>query len=269
MSEKKITVYAVSDATGELAVSLANSALRQFDSQNIILLRRARIRTPEKLARVVNEAKENKGFIIFTFVSPEMRASMSKLAIEIGVPVVDVMGPVMSHLSQYIEKSPSDQPGLRYRFTLEYLKRNEAIEFSVKHDDGLGLDTLHQADLVLLGISRTSKTPLSVYLAYRGYKTANVPIIRDVPLPEELYGVDPKKIIGLTIDPEKLVELRGVRLARMGRSRMEEYAQIDAIRQEMAYAQRLFVKMGPCPVIDVTLKAVEEVATEILSVLGR
>ena len=201
-------IYAVSDATGELAISVATAALRQFEEKEVAVLRRARIRTPDRVAKVVREARDNNGFIVFTLVSHDLRDTMIRMAAEVQVPAIDVMGPVMENLTRYFQATPSDQPGLQYQVNSEYFRRNEAIEFAVKHDDGLGLETIDQAEIVLLGISRTSKTPLAMYLAYRGFKTANIPIIREVPPPRALRSIDPRKLVGLTILPEKLVDLR-------------------------------------------------------------
>lgn len=269
--EKKpeLTILAVSDATGELAISVATAALRQFRQEGVAVLRRGRIRTPDRVAKVIREAGDLGGVIVFTFVSQELREYLLRLAKEADVTAVDVMGPVMENLSRYLQKTPSDQPGLKYQVNTDYFRRNEAIEFAVKHDDGLGLESLDQAEIVLVGISRTSKTPLSIYLAYRGFKTANIPIIRDVSIPQALRSVDSRKLVGLTIEPEKLVDLRGTRLARLGRPRSQDYANIDSIRQELLYAQRIFSELGKCPVIDVTTKATEEVASEVLTVLGK
>jgi regulator of PEP synthase PpsR (kinase-PPPase family) len=268
VAEPSAIIYAVSDATGELAISVATAALRQFKQEGVVILRRARIRTPDRIAKVVKEARDSRGFIVFTLVSHDLREHLIKLAAEGQVPAIDVMGPVMENLTRYFHATPSDQPGLKYQINNEYFRRNEAIEFAVKHDDGLGLETIDQAEIVLLGISRTSKTPLSMYLAYRGFKTANVPIIRDVPPPRALRSVDPRKLVGLVILPEKLVELRGTRLVKLGRPVSEDYANLDYIRQEAAYANRVFAELGGVPVIDVTAKAIEEVASEVLTVLG-
>lgn len=268
MPDPKLTIYAVSDATGELAISVATAALRQFRQENVAVLRRARTRTLDRVSKVVREAKETGGVIIFTLVSHELRDGLLDLARDAQVKAVDVMGPVMGTLATYFDTVPSDQPGLKYQITGDYFRRNDAIEFAVKHDDGQGLETIDQADIVLLGISRTSKTPLSIYLAYRGFKAANIPLVRDVPAPRILKSLDRKKLVGLTVSPEKLSELRGTRLARMGLPRTEAYANIEFIREELAYAHKVFQEIGGVPVIDVTLKAIEEVATEVLTVLG-
>lgn len=268
MSPSKLTIFAVSDATGELAISVATAALRQYRQENVSVLRRAKIRSLDRVGKVVREAKEASGVIVFTLVSQELREGLVRLASEAKVPAVDVMGPVMGVFSSYFDVIPSDQPGLRYQITGDYFRRNDAIEFAVKHDDGQGLETIDQSDIVLLGISRTSKTPLSVYLAYRGFKTANIPIIRDVPPPSVLRFLDRRKIVGLTVAPEKLADLRSARLAKLGLSRSESYANIDFIREELAYAHQTFLELGGIPVIDVTVKAIEEVATEVLTALG-
>src|SRR3989338_8056279 len=268
MPEPKRTIYAVSDATGELAISVANAALRQFPQTGASILRRARIRTVDRVAKVVREAAEAGAGIVFTFVAGDLREALLRMAKEFNVIALDIMGPVMETLEGYFHAEPSDQPGLKYQITGDYFRRNEAIDFAVKHDDGQAVETIDQADIVLLGISRTSKTPLSVYLAYRGFKTANVPVIRDVSLPRALKSINPKKLVGLTVDPEKLVELRGALLARLGLSRTESYADIDSIREEMAYCERTWKEFGRIPVINVTSKAIEEVATEVLTALG-
>jgi hypothetical protein len=268
MPESKLTIYAVSDATGELAISVATAALRQFRQEGVSILRRGKIRSPDRVAKVVQEAKESGGLIVFTLVSQDLRGGLLKLAADAGVPAVDVMGPLMSSFESFLHAAPSDQPGLKYQITGDYFRRNDAIEFAVKHDDGQGLETIDQADIVLLGISRTSKTPLSIYLAYRGFKTANIPIVREVPPPRILKSLDRRKLVGLTVAPEKLAELRGTRLAKLGLPRTENYANVEFIREELAYAHRVFADLGGIPVIDVTLKAIEEVATEALTALG-
>ncbi|QQR79958.1 MAG: kinase/pyrophosphorylase [Deltaproteobacteria bacterium] len=261
-------VYAVSDATGELALSVTNAAVRQFKKEGVPILQRTRVRSAERTIGVVQEAHDTKGCIIFTFVSKNLRQLLLKTAQDMGVLAIDVMGPVLDSLESFLHVKPSDEPGLRHDFSSSYLKRNEAIEFSVKHDDGLGMDTVRNADIILIGISRTSKTPLSIYLSYRGYKTANVPLVRGVPIPSVLHLVDPAKLVGLTISPEKLADLRTSRLAKLGVGHMENYANIESITQEIKYANRVFQTLKVKAIIDVTFKAIEEVASDVLSSFG-
>ncbi|MGH7831392.1 MAG: pyruvate, water dikinase regulatory protein, partial [Candidatus Binatia bacterium] len=230
-------IFAVSDATGEMAMNIAFAALRQFKVENVNIVRRNRVTDRQKMAAVIAEAKKKHAVILFTFVGHMLRDEFIEECNQQRVVAIDIMGPVMDVLTNYLHSNPSDEPGLKYRQTSEYFRRQEAIEFTVKHDDGMGLDSLNQADIVLLGISRSSKTPLSVYLAFRGHKVANIPLVHSVPLPAELDGVDRSKIVGLTISPEKLAQLRETRLIKLGRPLSEEYASVDRINEELAYAR--------------------------------
>ena len=262
-----MVLYAVSDATGELAIALSTAVIKQFQS-NLPVIRRGKVRSKERMEGVLQEAKTTQGLVVYTIVSKDVRDWTQKRAEELQVPVVDVMGPLLETMGQYLKVAPSDQPGLKYEFSRDYLRRNEAIEFTVKHDDGNALETIDESDIILLGISRTSKTPLSIYLAYRGYKTANVPLILDMPVSPLIKSANPKKMIGLTISPDKLVDLRSARLSRLGISRVDRYSDLNHINDEVDYARHIFQDLGKIPVINVTTKAIEEVATEIISVMG-
>jgi len=262
-------IYAVSDATGEMAMNVAFAAMRQFKVENVNILRRAKITDTNRIRQVITESKKNHGIILHTLVSHELRKIFHEEAEKEGVVAIDIMGPVMDVLSTYFHATPSDEPGLKYRVTKDYFKRQEALEFTVKHDDGLGFDTLEAADIVLLGISRTSKTPLSIYLAYRGYKVANIPLIREVPLPAEIHKVDRSKLVGLLVSSQQLVQFRESRLMKLGRPLSEEYANINRVNEELEYCRSVYEQLGGIPVIDVTDKAIEEVASEVLMVLGK
>lgn len=262
-------ILAASDATGGLAQNLAVAAVRQFTDINIRISRRGRIVTREQISALVSEAKEKQAVIIFTMVSQVVRRELLSEAKKEGVVAMDVMGPVLDMLSHYFHKLPSDEPGLQYKVTQDYYKRTEAVEFAVRHDDGLGLETIQEADIILLGISRTSKTPLSIYLAFQGYRCANIPIVREMPMAEKIYELDRKKMFGLVVSSEKLVRVRSTRLQKLGRPDSENYAQLDHIEEELKYAHEIFRKAGGIPVIDVTGKATEEVASEILHLLQK
>ncbi len=262
-------IYAVSDATGEMAMNIAFGAMRQFKVDNVNILRRGKITDLNRIRQVILEAKKFHGIIVHTLVSPDLRKLFHEEAEKEGVVCIDMMGPILNVLMTYFNAVPSAEPGLKYRLTKDYFKRQEAIEFTVKHDDGLGLDNLEQADIVLLGISRTSKTPLSVYLAYRGYKVANVPIIADVPVPKEVLQMDRKKMVGLTIDPQKLAQLRESRLIKLGRPLSEEYANLNKISEELEYSRSFYDQLTGVPMVDVTDKAIEEIASEVLVALGK
>lgn len=267
MEETKFTIYALSDATGELAHSLAVAAAGQFRSHNSEIVRVPRITRRERLKEYITKAKECHGIIIFTFVSTSMRQELLSLSKETGVVAIDVMGPTLDVLANYFHELPSPEPGLQYRLTQHYFKRTEAVEFTVKHDDGLGLDSIHLADIVLLGISRTSKTPLSIFLAYQGFRCANIPIVKGIPVPRILQDLPKNKLVGLTIAPQKLSTLRSSRLRKLGRPDTEAYGKVEFIREELEYATSIFRSLTGIPIIDVTDKAIEETASDIINLL--
>ena len=268
MIHKNLKIYALSDATGDLANHLANSAIRQFPKYSADILRIPKIKDEASLLHYVKEAKHTESIIVYTFVSESMREKMIEYTQEFQVIAIDAIGPLLNALSNFFNEMPSTEPGLQYKLTQQYFKRTEALDFTVKHDDGLGLDTIRDSDVLLLGVSRTSKTPLSIYLAYQGYKCSNIPLVKDIPLPAVVDMMDPKKMIGLTISVTKLSNIRMERLKKLGRSDKENYAQLVHIKDEIKYAQDIFKKYK-IPVIDVTQKAIEESASEIINILSR
>lgn len=263
---KPFTIFALSDATGGLANSHAVAAVNQFTNHPCEIVRVPKLTDESRLEDSVLKAKECHGIIIFTFVSATMRRDLLQIAAKHQVVAIDIMGPTLDALANYFHSLPSPEPGLQYKMTQNYFKRTEAVEFTVKHDDGLGLDTINDSDIILLGISRTSKTPLSIYLAYYGYRCANMPIVKDIPLPKQVQVADHQKMIALTIEPRKLATIRSSRLQKLGRPDSESYANLSYIIEEARFAQRLYASMG-VPVIDVTGKAIEETASEVINLL--
>jgi [pyruvate, water dikinase]-phosphate phosphotransferase / [pyruvate, water dikinase] kinase len=257
-------VYAVSDATGGLAHNLAKAAVMQFEEISVKIVRKSRVSTPDLIRSLISEVGGKQAVILFTMVSNELRQVVLDEAKKAGVVAMDVMGPALDMLAHYFHKLPSAEPGLQYKSARDYFNRTEAIEFTVRHDEGLGLETLTQADIILLGVSRTSKTPLSIYLAYQGYRCANVPVMSGIPVPQKLETVDRRKIVGLTIAEEKLIAFRSTRLKKMGRPASEDYAQKEYVSHELKFAHDLFQKLG-VRVVDVTGKSIEEIASEIIS----
>lgn len=260
----KFTILAVSDATGKLAYELAVAASRQFENIDVNILRRPRTGNQNAIKKVVQEAKSLNAVILFTAVSQEVRRMLLIESKQESVVAMDIMGPALDMLSHYFHKLPSDEPGLQYKATHDYFNRIEAVEFAVRHDAGLDMETLHQADVVLLGISRTSKTPLSMFLASQGYRCANVPIIEGVDLPQAMEKVDRKKMVGLTISAEELINLRTIRLKKLGRSQSELYAQADYVQKELEHAQEVYKKLSGIFILDITGKAIEEISSEII-----
>jgi [pyruvate, water dikinase]-phosphate phosphotransferase / [pyruvate, water dikinase] kinase len=206
--------------------------------------------------------------IVYTVVSLELRHHILELTRKEHVRAVDLMGPLLMAFSNFFESEPSHVPGLLHAVNDDYFNRVAAIEFTLNHDDGRNLESLQTADVVLVGISRTSKTPLSIYLSLEGLKVVNVPIVKDLPLPEKLLEIDQRKIFCLTIDPEALWQIRKNRLSRLGSDKSGEYADKKKVIEEIEWANNLFSEHKRWPVFNVTGKALEETAAEILKLLN-
>jgi regulator of PEP synthase PpsR (kinase-PPPase family) len=206
--------------------------------------------------------------IVATIVLPELRDYLLERAKDAGILTVDIMGPMMNALSSLLKTSPKLLPGLVHKLDEEYFKKVEAIEFAVKYDDGKDPRGFYRADIVFIGVSRTSKTPLSMYLAHKRLKVANIPLVPEVDPPEELFNIPPSKVIGLSINPEKLFEIRRERLKSLGLDDNASYAKIERILVELEYSEKIMKRIG-CTVIDVSNKAVEETAAKVLEIIKR
>lgn len=256
-------VFVLSDGTGETAEQLMRAALVHFNRQGLTVSRYKNVRTEAQVASIFEEAHQQKAILVYTVVSEKIRICIQKMSTQTNLPALDLLGPLMELLSRYLNKDPNPQPGLFHQVNDYYFRRIEAIEFTVKHDDGRYAENLIAADIVLVGLSRTSKTPLSVYLSYKGWKVANVPVVKGIALPDTLQKIDQRKIIGLIIDPEALVKIRRERLIRMGEDPTGQYADVDHVVEEIEYCKELFRKNRRWPVLNVTGKALEETATEV------
>lgn len=217
---------------------------------------------------VVSMAKETGGIIVFTLVVPELRHHLLEEAKKAGITTVDIMGPMIDGLQVLFDEPPRYRPGKVHHLDEDYYRKVEAIEFAVKYDDGRDPRGVLKADVVIIGVSRTSKTPLSMYLAHKRIKAANVPLVPEVSPPEELFKIDPKRCVGLIISPEKLIQIRTERLKALGLEPQANYANPERIRTELQFARRVMDKIG-CRIIDVSNKAVEETASLILEWLRR
>lgn len=262
-AEKKPVVYVVSDSVGETAEFVVNAVASQFDSGRIELHREPFLTSVERLKEIVEEAARRKSMIAYTLVLPHLREVIVSEAQRFNLPIVDVMGPMLEAFSKIIPVDPRLEPGLIRRMDEDYFRRIAAVEFAVKHDDGKDPRGFQQADVVLVGVSRTSKTPLSMYLAHRKLKVANLPLVPEVDPPQELFWLAASKIIGLTIDALLLREIRLERLNALGLKISSEYASIERIEEELDYTRKIVRRLG-CRVFDVSNKAVEEVAGKIL-----
>lgn len=260
-------VYVVSDSLGDTAESVAKATISQFD-ENIDVVRVPFIRHAEQVEKVVEEAAEHHAVVCHTLVSPELRQTFEKIAEAKHVRYVDILGPMMDMVGTITTSKPRMKPGIIHKLDEEYFKKVEAIEFAVKYDDGKNPAGFAKADIVFIGVSRTSKTPLSMYMAHKKYKVANLPLVPEVPLPEEIFHVPPYRIIGLIIDPYKLNTIRAERMKALGFSGSANYTDIARIQDELTYAKEVMRQLH-CLVIDVSNKAIEETASRIMAIIQR
>ena len=259
-----VNLHLVSDATGETNHQVARACLVQFGdirtNEHVWTL----VRTPAHIEKILASATENPGPVLFTLVDPELRRILQDGCQRINVPCVSILDAVVDTLSAYLGTAIArPRPGGQHELDAAYFDRIEAMNFTIAHDDGQMAQTLHEADIVLLGVSRTSKTPTSLYLANRGYKTANIPIVPSVDLPAELFQLTDPFVIGLTNDPNRLIQIRQNRILMLNQRDNTDYVDLEQVRQEVQNARRLFAKQG-WPVIDVTRRSIEETAAAVL-----
>jgi hypothetical protein len=259
-------IFAVSDATGTTAERVVRAALTQFDESNVSIKRYGGVRQSGQIHKIVEEASKAGGFIVHTFVTEELRRVILNEGRAWNVATFDLMGPLLARLSEMLSAAPRSEPGMSY-LDSSYMQRINAIDFTVRHDDGRNVHDIDRAEIVLVGISRTSKTPLSIYLAYRGWRVANVPIMLGIDPPPELFDLPRKRAVGLVVKPERLMELRKARAQKLGTT-PRGYADLEYVRQETVYAYQLFERRRDWPLVDVTTKSIEEAAAEVVALLG-
>ena len=264
--EQQPVVYIVSDSVGETADFVVRAAVSQFNSSFTDIRRISFVNTSAHIAEIVREAKAGPGIIAYTIVLPELRDTLVREANSRGVPIVDILGPMMEALAKVSGSSPKMKPGLLHKLDKNYFRKVDAIEFAVKYDDGKDPRGIVRADVIIIGVSRTSKTPLCMYLAHKSIKAANVPLVPEVAPPEEIFSLPKNKIIGLTIKPELLNEIRQERLRTLGLKSGADYASLERILIELDYADSIMRKVG-CTIIDVSNKAVEETASKVLEII--
>jgi len=264
---KKEVVYVVSDSVGETAEFVVKAVATQFNGGSIEIRRNSYVEDVEDIEDVLILARQhNHSIVAYTIVIPHLKEYMDRRAAEESIVAVDLLNPLMNAFEQKFEKPPNQQPGLMRKLDDDYFRKIEAIEFAVKYDDGRDPRGIIRSDIVLIGVSRTSKTPLSMYLAHKRYKVANVPLVPEVKPPEELFSVPRSKCVGLIISPDKLNEIRKERLKALGLTSQANYASFERILEELDYAEKIMKRVG-CPVINVSNKAVEETASQILDIL--
>jgi regulator of PEP synthase PpsR (kinase-PPPase family) len=265
---KKSYIYIVSDSLGETAEKVTMAAIEQFGNVNYEIIKVPYITQTDQIEDIINEAKGKNSIIMFTLVVKKLRKLLINECEKNGILYNDIMRPILMDLEVLLDKDPILKPGIIYKLDDEYFDRIEAIEFAVKYDDGKDVRGVRKSDIVIIGISRTSKTPLSMYMANKNLKVINIPLVPEVAVPQEIFDVDPKKVFGLINTPEKLNEIRTERLKVLGLKNTSSYASMDRIIEELKFAHRVYNKIG-CKVIDVSNKAVEETANIILEELKK
>jgi [pyruvate, water dikinase]-phosphate phosphotransferase / [pyruvate, water dikinase] kinase len=260
-----VELHVVSDSTGETAARLVSALEAQFPDQEFVEIRHPRVDSVEDLQLAVSRMKGRPAVVVYTLVEPEMRDAMRTFCRSARLHYCDLLGHPIEAVAKVSGMTARMTPGSRPPLNSAYFKRMEAIEFAVKFDDGVGRG-LPDADIVLVGVSRTSKTPLSIYLGYLGYKAANVPVVKGIEPPAELLEIDPAKIVGVTIDPSRLVEIRRARVRAMGGARNRNYAELQEIYDELDQAKDIHRRLG-CPVIDISELSIEETAHRIVRIV--
>ena len=256
--------HLVSDATGETILSVAHAVVAQFEDVEAIEHVWALVRSSRQMDRVLSGIEASPGVVIYTLVDPARRDQLTAGCQKLGVPCVPVLDPVLGVLSSYLGQPVKGQPGGQHALDADYFQRVDAIQFVLRHDDGQSPHDLDEAHVIVVGVSRTSKTPTCFYLANRGLKAANVPIVPGVPVPEELLKASRPLVVALYQSPDRLVQVRRNRMTMLKQDEETDYVDPDAVRQELAYARRLYEKHA-WPVIDVTRRSIEETAAAIMA----
>ncbi|MBL3591532.1 MAG: kinase/pyrophosphorylase [gamma proteobacterium endosymbiont of Lamellibrachia anaximandri] len=265
---KRKVIFLLSDSTGETAEIIINAALTQFSNDKVKFRRIGHVLSEDQVLDQLSRAEKEQAMVFYTFVNRDLAIFIDKECSKRGLGSLDLISPVLHKLTLFFGHSPRGKPGLLHEVGDEYFQRVEAMEFTLKNDDGQTLRHLHEADIILVGISRTSKTPLSIYLSCRGWKVVNIPLVKGIAVPPALLEVDSKKVVGLFLDAGRLVERREARVKSYGVDRSIDYINYDEIKQELRWARGLCRDHG-WKVVHVAGKSVEETAHEVLVKLGK
>ncbi|CAA7621942.1 pyruvate, water dikinase regulatory protein [Magnetospirillum sp. UT-4] len=256
-------LHLVSDATGETVTAVARACMVQFEEIQAVQHNWWLVRSQGQVERVVAGIEENPGIVLFTLVDPGVRVLLEEACRRLKIPCIPVLDPVLAVLAGHLGATMQALPGRQYQLDAEYFARIDAMQFTLAHDDGQLLDDLDEADIVVVGVSRTSKTPTCMYLANRGFKCANYPLVPGVPLPPELEAARRPLVVGLTKDPKSLSDIRRARLRFLNHDEDADYAQFEKVREEVASARKLFSRHG-WAVVDVTRRSIEEASATII-----
>lgn len=264
-SVPELVIYTVSDSVGDTAEVLVRAAVSQFNQKTVEIRLWPFVSEPSEIVEMLEEASLFNSLIVYTLVLPKLRDFLDREAAKYGIPALDVITPAIEAVSAASSCLPKLEPGLIRKTDEEYYRRVDAVEFAVRCDDGKDARGITKADLVVMGVSRTSKTPLCMYLAHKQILTANIPLVPDISPPEEIFQLAPHRLIGLRIQPRQLSEIRRERLKTLGLTPDADYVNLERIHRELEYAEDIMKKTG-CTIIDVTNKAVEETASKVLEI---
>jgi regulator of PEP synthase PpsR (kinase-PPPase family) len=260
-------LHLVSDATGETLITVARAAAAQYENVTAVEHVYPLVRTQKQIERVLDEIETSPGIVLYTLLDPALTGRLEDKCRELAVPSLSVLGPVLSLLKSYLGAETTSRIGAQHMLNADYFKRIDALNYTMLHDDGQHLDNLEEADIVLTGVSRTSKTPTSIYLANRGVKTANVPLIAGIPVPPQLEQLQRPLVIGLFASPERIVQIRQNRLLSLRASEDDPYVDRQAVTEEIAFSRRLCARHN-WPSIDVTRRSIEETAAAAMALLA-
>lgn len=263
-SNHQFHLHLISDATGETLYSIAKATCAQFTGVEPIEHVYALVRSAKQLDRAMLGVAENKGVVMCTMMNTDLREALEARCNDLGIPCIHVLDQVLGALGAALGTEISHKTGGQHEMDAEYFKRMEALNYTMQHDDGQGIEDLEKADIVLLGVSRTSKTPTCIYLAHRGIKAANIPIVPQIEVPEEIESLKAPLVVGLVSSPDRLIKIRRNRLLSLKQDPDTDYVDLEAVRSETTFARQLFARHG-WPVIDVTRRSVEETAASILN----
>ena len=261
-------LHLVSDATGETLITVARAAAAQYISMSPVEHMHPLVRSPKQLERVLIEIESSPGIVLYTLLERDLATRLEETCRNLGVPCLSILGPVLQLFQAYLGGESKPRVGAQHTLNAEYFKRIDALNYTMLHDDGQHADDLEQADVVLVGVSRTSKTPTSIYLANRGVKTANIPLVPGVPAPTNLETLSQPLVVGLTASPERIVQIRQNRLLGLRAEHdADQYVDRQAVASEIAAARKLCARHN-WPIIDVTRRSVEETAAEVMALLA-
>lgn len=260
---KSFHLHLVSDSTGETVSSVSRAALAQFENIDAVEHSWTLVRTRVLMEKVIEGIRNNPGMVLYTIVDKKLRDMLKAECLQMNLPCIPVIAGIVSEMATYLQVESSEVPGRQHELTEEYFSRVEAINYALAHDDGQSHWDLEDADVVLVGVSRTSKSPTCIYLAYRGYKAANIPYVMGCPLPPELETLKKPLMVGLTIDVERLLQIRRTRLQSLKQDEQTNYIDLEMVQKEIAESRKFYMQHR-WPIIDVTRRSVEETAAQII-----